>query len=171
MNHNCLENIQTCLISVQILLMSWMTSHWKIGKMTNEESTSELGICIVLGLFRGMVGGMDGGIICVSTWKYASKSEYKGSHISISIDSWEYIGNESSVWKEEIMRCSKSSRRIWVLIPRTKEDMLKHMRSSKVSGMTQRRLDVAKKTSWKSLGCAPLRRETCTRCASLAYGS
>ena len=34
---------------------------------TNEESTSELGICIVLGLFRGMAYGMDGGMICVST--------------------------------------------------------------------------------------------------------
>ena len=64
---------------------------------TNEESTSELGICIVFGLFRGMVDGMDGGIICVSTCKYDSKSESKGSHISISIDSWEYTGNESSI--------------------------------------------------------------------------
>ena len=27
---------------------------------TNEESTSELGICIVLGLFKGMVYGMGG---------------------------------------------------------------------------------------------------------------
>ena len=81
-----------------------------------------------------MVDGMDGGMICVSTWKYYSKSESKGSHISISIDSWEYTGNESSVWKEEIRRCSKYSRRLWVLMPRTKEDMLKHMRSSKVSG-------------------------------------
>ena len=44
-----------------------------------------------------MVDGMDGGIICVSTFKYDSKSESKGSHISISIDSWEYTGNESSV--------------------------------------------------------------------------
>ena len=26
---------------------------------TNEESTSELGVCIVLGVFRGMVDGMD----------------------------------------------------------------------------------------------------------------
>ena len=94
-----------------------------------------------------MVDGMDGGIICLSTYKYASKSESKGSHISISIDSWEYTGNESSVWKEERMRYSQSSRRLWVLMPRTKEDMLKHMRSSKVSGMTQRRLDVAKQTS------------------------
>ena len=29
---------------------------------TNEKSTSELGICIVLGLFRGMIEGMDGGM-------------------------------------------------------------------------------------------------------------
>ena len=48
------------------------------------------------GLFRGMVDGMDGGIICVLTYKYASKSKSKGSHISISIDSWEYTSNESS---------------------------------------------------------------------------
>ena len=64
---------------------------------TNEESTSELGICIVIGLFRGMVDGMDGGIICVSTCKYDSKSYSKGSHISISIDSWKYTSNESFV--------------------------------------------------------------------------
>ena len=95
-----------------------------------------------------MVDGMDGGIICVPTWKYASKSESKWSHISISIDSWEYTGNESSVWKEERMRCSQSSRRLWVLMPRTKEDMLKHMRSSKVSGMTQIRLDLAMQAFW-----------------------
>ena len=44
-----------------------------------------------------MVDGMDGGMICVSTYKYSSKSESKGSHISISVDSWEYTGNESSV--------------------------------------------------------------------------
>ena len=36
-------------------------------KETNDESTSELGICIVLGLFRAMVDGMDGHMICVST--------------------------------------------------------------------------------------------------------
>ena len=30
--------------------------------------------CIVLGLFIGMVDGMDGGMICVSTYKYFSKS-------------------------------------------------------------------------------------------------
>ena len=52
---------------------------------------------VVLGLFRCMVDGMDGGMICVSTYKYASKPESKGSHISISIDSWEYTGNESFV--------------------------------------------------------------------------
>ena len=38
------------------------------------------------------------------------------------------------------------------------------MRSIKVSGMTQIRLDVAKQTSWKSLGCAPSMREVCIRC-------
>ena len=53
---------------------------------------------VVLGLFIGMVDDMDGGMICVSTWKYDSKSESKGSHISILVDSWEYTGNESSVW-------------------------------------------------------------------------
>ena len=93
-----------------------------------------------------MVDGMDGGMICVSIWKYASKSESKGSHIIISVDSWEYTGNESSIWKEDIMGCSQSSR---VLMPRTKEEMLNHMRSSKVSGMTQISLYVSKKTSWK----------------------
>ena len=49
-------------------------------------------------------------------------------------------------------------------MPITKEDMLKHMRSSKVRGMTQRRIDVAKQTSWKSLGCAPSMREVCKKC-------
>ena len=44
-----------------------------------------------------MVYGMDGGMICVSTYKYASKSEPKGSHISILVDPWEYTGNESSI--------------------------------------------------------------------------
>ena len=39
-----------------------------------------------------------------------------------------------------------------------------HHRSSKVSGMTQIRLDVAKQTSCKSLGCAPSMREVCKRC-------
>ena len=45
----------------------------------------------------------------------------------------------------------------------TKEEMLKHMRLSKVSGMTQARLDLAKKTSWKSLGCAPSMREVAAK--------
>ena len=49
-------------------------------------------------------------------------------------------------------------------MPITKEDILKHMRSSKVSGMTQIRLDVAKQASYKSLGCAPSMREVCKRC-------
>ena len=62
------------------------------------------------------------------------------------------------------MRCSQYSRRLRVLMPRKKEEMLKHNRSSKVSGMTQIRIDLAKKTSWKSLGCAPAMREVCTRC-------
>ena len=67
-----------------------------------------------------MVDGMDGGMVCVSTCKYASKSESKGSYISISIDSWEYTGNESFVWKEERMRCSQSSRRIWLFDAKNK---------------------------------------------------
>ena len=46
----------------------------------------------------------------------------------------------------------------------TKEEILKHRRSSKVSDMTQIRIDLAKQTSWKSLGCAPSMREVCTRC-------
>ena len=32
---------------------------------TNEESTSELGVCIVLVVFRGMVDGMDDVITCI----------------------------------------------------------------------------------------------------------
>ena len=32
---------------------------------TNEESTSELGVCIVLGVFKGMVDGMDDFITCI----------------------------------------------------------------------------------------------------------
>ena len=47
---------------------------------------------------------------------------------------------------------------------RTKEEMMKKMRSSKVRGMTQIRLDVANQTSWKSLGYAPSMREVCARC-------
>ena len=49
-------------------------------------------------------------------------------------------------------------------MPRSKKDMLNLMRSSKLSGMTQIRLDVAKQTSWKSLGCAPSMREVRKRC-------
>ena len=33
---------------------------------TNEESTIELGVCIVLGLFIGMMDGMDDVIKCIS---------------------------------------------------------------------------------------------------------
>ena len=44
-----------------------------------------------------------------------------------------------------------------------KEETLKHMISSKVSGITQIRLHLAKQTSWKSLGCAPSMREVCTK--------
>ena len=32
---------------------------------TDKESTSELGVCIALGVFRGMVDGMDGVITCI----------------------------------------------------------------------------------------------------------
>ena len=50
-----------------------------IAKETNEGSTSVLGICIVLGVFIGMVDGMDGGInyfmTCISSHKHYSKSE------------------------------------------------------------------------------------------------
>ena len=42
---------------------------------TNEESTSELGVCIVLGVFKGMVDGMDDVITCISFSKCDSKSE------------------------------------------------------------------------------------------------
>ena len=74
----------------------------------------ELGICIVLGVFRGLVDGMNGGMNCVmeciSACKHASK-ESNRSHISISVESWEYTGNESSVVeKEEGRRCSQFSR-------------------------------------------------------------
>ena len=34
---------------------------------TNEESNSELGVCIVLGLFKGWVNGIDYVITCIST--------------------------------------------------------------------------------------------------------
>ena len=33
-----------------------------------------------------------------------------------------------------------------------------------VSGKTLEGLDLAKQTSWKSLGCTPSRREACTKC-------
>ena len=36
-----------------------------IAQETNEESTSELGVCIVLGVFKGMVDGMDDVITCI----------------------------------------------------------------------------------------------------------
>ena len=49
-------------------------------------------------------------------------------------------------------------------MPRTKEELLKRMGSSMVSDMTLRGLDMAKKTSMKSLGFAPSRREVCTKC-------
>ena len=49
-------------------------------------------------------------------------------------------------------------------MPRTKEELQKHMGSSMVSGKTLKRLDLAKQTSWKSLGCTPSRREACTKC-------
>ena len=41
---------------------------------TNEESTSELGVCIVLRVFKGMVDGMNGIMTCISSCKHASKS-------------------------------------------------------------------------------------------------
>ena len=33
-----------------------------------------------------------------------------------------------------------------------------------VSGKIVKELDLANQTSWKSLGCAPSRREACTKC-------
>ena len=44
-----------------------------------------------------------------------------------------------------------------------KKDMMKHMRSSKVSGMTQIILYLAKQTSRKTLGFTPSMREVCTK--------
>ena len=38
-----------------------------IAQDTNKESTSGLGVCIVLGVFRGMVDGMDDLITCILT--------------------------------------------------------------------------------------------------------
>ena len=49
-------------------------------------------------------------------------------------------------------------------MPRTKEEIEKRMGSSMVSGKTLKELDLAKQTSWKSLGCTPLRREACKKC-------
>ena len=46
-----------------------------IAQETNEESTSKLGVCIVLGVFKGMVYGMYDFITCISACKYPSKSE------------------------------------------------------------------------------------------------
>ena len=34
---------------------------------TNNESITELGVCIVLGVFKGMVDGMDNVIKCISS--------------------------------------------------------------------------------------------------------
>ena len=36
-----------------------------IAYETNKESTSELGVCIVLGVLRGMDDGVDGVITCI----------------------------------------------------------------------------------------------------------
>ena len=49
-------------------------------------------------------------------------------------------------------------------MPRIKEEIQKHMRSSMVSGMTHIRLDLDNKTSKKTLGYAPSMRELCTKC-------
>ena len=49
-------------------------------------------------------------------------------------------------------------------MPRTKEELLKCMGSSMVSGKTLKEHDLAKQTSWKSLGCTPSMREVCTKC-------
>ena len=49
-------------------------------------------------------------------------------------------------------------------MPRKKAELQKHMGSIMVSGKTLEGLDLAKQTSWMSLGCAPSRREACTRC-------
>ena len=49
-------------------------------------------------------------------------------------------------------------------MPRTKEELQKHMGSSMVSGKTLEGLDLDKQTSWKSLGYAPSRREACAKC-------
>ena len=83
-------------------------------------------------------------------WVDLASKESKRTHIRISVDSWEYTNNDSSmveVLKEEGRRCSKYSKRLRGLMPRTKEDMEKHMRSSMVSGKTLKGLDLAKQTS------------------------
>ena len=49
-------------------------------------------------------------------------------------------------------------------MPRTKEELQKDMGPSMVSGKTLEGIDLAKQASWKSLGCAPSRREACTKC-------
>ena len=48
-------------------------------------------------------------------------------------------------------------------MPRTKEELQKHMGSSMVSGKTLEGLDLAKQTSWKALGCVASRREAWTK--------
>ena len=71
-------------------------------------------------------------------WVDLYSKESKITHISISVESWEYTSNESSVVeKEEGRICSKSSRRFRVLMTRTNEEMHKNMRSSMMIGMTQ----------------------------------
>ena len=46
-----------------------------IAQETNKESSNELGVCIVLGVFKGMVDGMDDVITCMPALKYDYKSE------------------------------------------------------------------------------------------------
>ena len=36
-----------------------------IAQETNKESTSELGVCIFLGVFKGWINGMDDFITCI----------------------------------------------------------------------------------------------------------
>ena len=47
--------------------------------------------------------------------------------------------------------------------------MQKCMISSMVSGMTKINLNMAKKTSRKTLGCAPSMREVCIKCEEFAH--
>ena len=49
-------------------------------------------------------------------------------------------------------------------MPRTKEEMLKNMISGKESVITHIILYLAKKSSRKTIGCAPSMREICTKC-------